>query len=736
MTSQKLLPFLLLFYCYTLNGQVYKVDQSIEVIEANTSLDFPWTGGLNSGQYNTMDIDQDGLQDLIVFDRSASKVNVFRNTGSDYEPTFDYSDQFPENLRNWILLRDYDCDGKKDLFASDPLGIIVYKNVSDSDGLKWRIFNERGVQSPLQTQGFSETNLQLNASDIPSITDVDGDGDIDILNFRFTGASTIEFHKNLSMERTGTCDSLQLERITQRWGDFEQCLCEQMVYGDDSCSSFIGGRTQHQAGKSLLTIDLDNDGDHEAIVSEEDCNLLNLLVNEGSVSDAIMLTNSTSFPNDLDPVRLFSFPAAFYEDVDFDGINDLIVAPNVASNIGFSVDFEQSSWFYKNVGSAVNPDFQLIQKDFLQDQMIDVGENAVPAFYDFEGDGDLDLFVGNNINSNLGFAATLIFYENIGNATQPIFELKDPDFFGLSVLNYVNLKPVFEDVDGNGTMDLVLGRTSGNNFSTSIVYFRNNVAFGLELDSQPRELFILSNTVSPENFKFFDIDLDGNKDLLVGRRNGSLEYYRNQGTAESPSFVLEDDQFLGLGISPFTTNTSVDIIDLDGDSNLDLVTADDRGNLNWVTDFRNVIDNDIEFQSVLFQTSVDQSQTTLNLGSRLVVRVANLFNEDKPAIVVGTGQGGINVLRNTGAEIQPIPEPIFGIYPNPAISRNEIVFRTTERVIGFIVSSTGQRITEPQLMEAGMDNRINISGLPDGLYLLVTTKTGSDFTSFRLIIDR
>ncbi|MEO0554730.1 MAG: T9SS type A sorting domain-containing protein [Bacteroidota bacterium] len=736
MTLQRLLASVMIIVCHFSLAQVYSVEQSVGVIEEGSSLAFPWSGGLNSGQYNTMDVDLDGLEDLIVFDRSASKINVFKNIGEAYEPTFEYADQFPQNLRNWILLRDYDCDGKKDLFVSDPLGIVVYQNISDDESLKWRVFNERGPQSPLQTIGSSgPTNLQLNATDIPSITDVDGDGDLDILNFRFTGASTVQYHKNLSMERTGNCDSLQLERITQEWGEFEQCFCAQIAFEGDDCGT-LGGRTKHQGGKALLTLDMDNDGDQEAIVGEEDCDILNFLLNEGSVNEALMNASSISFPNTQNPVVFFSFPAAYYEDVDFDGVADLLVAPNISGNIGFGVNFEQSSWFYKNSGSESNPDFQFVQRDFLQDQMLDFGENAVPAFYDYDADGDQDLFVSNNIDVNLGFIATLKLYENTGSVTQPSFELKDGDFFNLSALNFINIKPAFEDVDNNGSIDLILSGTSLNTGNTSIVYFRNSLSSGLDLEFEQQALYVISNGVSSENFKLFDIDADGQKDLLIGRNSGRLEYYRNVGTAESPNFGLQDEEFLGFGISPFTINTSVDIADLDADGNADLVAGDDRGNFTWISDFRSAIGSEAERQPILFETSTDQSQASVNLGSRLVPRFVNLFNEDKPAIVVGTGQGGLNILRNTGAEVQPSPELVSGIYPNPAVGRNTVLFRTSERTFGYIVSLKGQRLTEPQILEAGTDNVIDISSLASGFYLLVTTMSGDDFTSFRFIVDR
>ena len=49
----------------------------------------------------------------------------------------------------------------------------------------------------------------------------------------------------------------------------------------------------------------------------------------------------------------------------------------------------------ENSGSNILPDFNFIQKDFIQGSGLDFGENAHPTFYDHNEDGLLDLFVGN-----------------------------------------------------------------------------------------------------------------------------------------------------------------------------------------------------------------------------------------------------------------------------------------------------------------------------------------------------
>ena len=84
----------------------------IPVIENGKELKFPFAGGLNSSQYGTLDLNLDDIPDLVIFDRSADKILTFISTGTSYEysPEFEYL--FPPNIQNWMVLADYDCDGK------------------------------------------------------------------------------------------------------------------------------------------------------------------------------------------------------------------------------------------------------------------------------------------------------------------------------------------------------------------------------------------------------------------------------------------------------------------------------------------------------------------------------------------------------------------------------------------------------------------------------------------------
>ena len=250
------------------------------------------------------------------------------------------------------------------------------------------------AKDALYTDGLSRNvNLQVSSPDIPGIADIDGDGDLDVITFDYAGIF-IELHQNMSMERYGIPDSLVYKRNGNCWGNFRKGDGEDFVLGEDCgvVRNPDANRIYHH-GNSILLHDLDGDGKKDLLVGHISNDHMSFLKNTGEN----LIANFTSFTHiypPADPTVFYIFPSAYYEDVDFDGVKDLIAAPNVANNDGNLMDFKSSNWYYHNAGTSDNANFQLVQKNFLQDQMLDVGENATPSFYDIDGDGDLDMIIG------------------------------------------------------------------------------------------------------------------------------------------------------------------------------------------------------------------------------------------------------------------------------------------------------------------------------------------------------
>jgi hypothetical protein len=230
-----------------------------DVSVSGNPLSMAWAGGLNSPQYSTADLNGDNVPDLVIFDRTNANIQTFVNTGTEYLYDPRYERYFPDDLEGWMLLRDYDCDGKKDIFTRSPFGVRVFRNVT-TDELEFQLF-----KNIVFTEGNNGLiNLQINISDIPIIDDIDSDGDLDILTFDPGTGGNMQYHQNQSLENFGTCDSLAFVRVEDRWGDFEECFCQDFAFGE-SCEEKKGGRVLHASGKAIMTLDYENDGDKDLL---------------------------------------------------------------------------------------------------------------------------------------------------------------------------------------------------------------------------------------------------------------------------------------------------------------------------------------------------------------------------------------------------------------------------------------------------------------------------------------
>jgi hypothetical protein len=715
------LSFLLLLIVFSLSAQYhYTIDQSIPVEANGKQLANPWAGGFNSALFNTVDLNGDNLLDAVVFDRGAGKIFTYVRRQGSYKYAPEYEEFFPEGLSTFMLLRDYNCDGKKDLFTFNDSenGISVYKNTTVAgQHLSWQlaktfVSTTNTYSDILLTKGFTSLiNILPGAEDIPNIIDMDGDGDLDILNMRFVNPSTAEYHKNFSMERFGKCDSLVFERQTQRWGDWEECSCGNFAFGGASCPP--GGRTEHTGGKVLLTLDVNNDGDQDVLFSEETCSRLYLLTNTGT-STSPLITSSSIFPS-ATPVAFPSFPSPFLEDVDFDGLADLVVTPNLEGRNFFSTDFSQSLWYYKNTGTPQLPQFTFVKKNFLQEGMIDVGDNSVPAFTDADGDGDQDLFIGTFTSAD--FAGRIFFYENVGTLSNPSFRLITDNYQAIGGLRLYNLKPQFADVNADGTLDLVFLGTGLSTGKTNIYYLENKNSNGLLFtDSQfPMiELGKFGIGVN-ENILLRDIDKDGVIDFLVGRSSGALEYWENTASPGSFNFVLQDAAFLGIAAGSDSPNLSMTAADLDADGYEELVTGDRNGSINVYNNFLSTSPIPQKQSDVIYNFS-NETYGAKNLGGKVWPAVANLFNTDRPSLAVGNTTGGIYILKNDDSEELP-EEPVITVSPNPVVKGETLTVKSDRNISVQIYSMLGQKISNKMFVPAYQSFELSLQNIASGTYI-------------------
>ena len=381
------LTFFSIFTTYSFAQISVNRDTSVDVYESNTNYKSPWVGGMNSVQFNEIDLNLDGVNDLITFDRSGNKLNTFIKKNNEYIFAPKFRKNFPK-IKDWCLTADYNCDGKLDLFTYSTGGIAVYLNVSSTD-------LEFSLETSLLLSNYGSSNLNIFVSpvDIPAITDIDYDGDLDILTFSILGGF-IEYHRNLSIEQNGNCDSLIFNFEDACWGDCYEGLNSYVLNCTNcQCAPLTNQNfKQPHAGSTILAIDIDNDNDKDLILGDILYNNLNLLINGGNNQNALITSVDSIFPKNYlstSQVDLPMFPAAFYIDVNNDNIKDLVVSPNSTTLSG--TENKQSSWLYINSGTNTQLDLSLSTKDFLQSEMIDLGDGSYPSFFDYNLDGLMDL---------------------------------------------------------------------------------------------------------------------------------------------------------------------------------------------------------------------------------------------------------------------------------------------------------------------------------------------------------
>ena len=702
-------------------------------VDGNT-MENPWAGGFNSVQFSEIDLDLDGIKDLFVFDRTGNRISTFINSGLSNQVAYTYAPEyislFPSGMTNWVLLRDFNCDGKMDIFASSGGGVKVYKNISSSQ-LTFALEKEELLfdgQPDAPTPSY--TNLFINTADIPAIDDIDNDGDLDILRLSLIG-NRVEYLKNLTIEKNGSCDSLDFQIRNKCWGFIEEFTGQNKVVLYDTCASNNANPekmdlgNKHLGGSAFFTLDVDANGSKELVIGGSTFNNLLLLINSDFSADFTKssITNQqedfpASYSNTI-PVEYDQFLAGYYLDINNDGVKDLITSTNALSICGNS----KNVWTYLNANADNSPDFNYLTNSFLQEGMIEVGSGAHPSFVDYNADGKMDIVIGNFglFDSSVPeyYVSSLWLYENVGTIAVPEFQLVDSNYVNISsmVLDLTNndkafvLAPSFGDIDGDGDQDMLLGDFSGN-----LHYFENTAGAGNQINlvlNQAQYLGIdVGKNAAPQ---IIDLNRDNLLDLVIGKQNGYISYYENTGTSSSPVFTLITDS-LGMvntkRYGEFSGNSAPFVYDLGG--SYKILSGAENG---FIYQFGNIDGN------LTGTFSIDSAYQNLWNGINSTIAMADINNDNLLDLLIGNMSGGLALYTGNSSflKVEDIKEEIVGfkVFPNPSkaainidLGKNKINGSSIQ-----ILNSVGELML---LLKPSQQNiKVDVSEFSSGMYFVI-----------------
>lgn len=737
-------PGLLLGVSLSLNAQYYFSEQNdkgaIPVFSDNKKIyRFPWAGGMNSCQFGQIDLNLDGTKDLFVFDRHGNRIMTFINGGTagtvDYDFAPEFISLFPE-LKDWAMLVDYDFDGREDIFTKSPglPGIIVYKNVSVTS-LQFEL-----VVYPflLSYQGSGYVNILVTDVDYPGISDIDGDGDLDILTFWGLG-SFVEMHKNQSIEKYGIPDSLDYIKTTNCWGYFAESDESNALYLD-TCGS--GGfietqgdeleRGSRHTGSTFLLLDTDGDNDKDLLLGDVDYPNLVHLINGGYQNLATITEFDTLFPSDNKPVNLFSMPVAAYLDIDNNGMNDLILSPFDPS-LDKSKN-RQSVWLYMNQGQNDFPQFEFEENNFLQNEMIDVGSGAYSVFCDYDGDGLTDLFVanyGDYIYSYYGSGSQLYSvywskisqFRNTGTAENPKFNLISDNFALLDTFHITGIYPTFGDIDGDLDQDMITGLYDG-----TVWLFNNKSGLVQSLEFEPPvksyQGIDVGNFSAPQ---LFDINGDGLLDLIIGEENGNINYYENTGTIINPVFTLVSDSLGNVNVTNYQlsyTGYSTPFFFKDNLNQIRLVVGSEQGKLFYYKNIEGNLSGTFEENDSLF-VLIEGQPHEIQCGIRTGAALNDLNSDGYFDMIAGNFSGGLNYFSGAasppviGMNDKPEVSHDVNLFPNPANDRLYLDLTVYYRNIQVRISifNLMSQLVYKGLFQSGVVIEIPAESFSSGVYL-------------------
>jgi len=596
------------------------------VLEGGDTVSLAFMGGADLLQFSRVDLNLDGTEDLVAFDRQGHRWLTFLAENNSWVAAPAYADSLPK-IQYWGLFRDYNGDGKKDLFAYVLGGMGVWTNNSiDSLHFDW------ALSSPYLTTdvGGSTANLYNFSSDIPAIDDIDDDGDLDVLTFG--QRSTVEWHEGL------TINGLDFAMNTTCWGRFEEGLNSNDL-SLDACQGVQKIEIRQKssgsahAGSTILTLNLNGDTLKDVLLGDVSFTNLVAAYNSGNIDSAFMSSKDTLYPPSI-PTNLEYFPAAFYEDVNFDNTPDLIVAPNLNGSIN-----QNNAWLYENSGTANSPVFNSLDSSFLVDEMIDLGSSARPALVDLDFDGDYDLVVGGK-GAYLApgtYKSALHLFTNIGTNTAPKFELTNTDYVNAGFNNLgEDLSPAFGDLDGDYDPDLLIGASNGQ------IYYYENTGTFLAPAFTYRGALQSIDVGSHSTPALGDLDSDGDLDLVVGNEAGKVAYFEHTGNYPN-IFTLVDVNWVGIDMStPFSpSGFSVPAIVYGTDTTL-LIGSEDQGvvHLDSLAKIMSGAPNlDLVFNGGT-TTSTSREETPFG-GSKRNGRMQIIYSSDE-LIAAGGSYGQIN----------------------------------------------------------------------------------------------
>jgi len=437
-----------------------------------TGTDNPFNGiDVGDGAHPVL-MDVDGDDDLdLVCGYYGTTILYFENDGGVFTELTGVDNPFSVVSTSSMSIlspyfADYDGDTDPDLFVSEYYGSILY--YSNEEGT---YVEQTGANNPFEGVDYGD-------NPIVSIVDPDDDGDLDLIigNSHFDYIRYFRNDAGTYTEKRGTPNPFEgilgdhgiAPAISDMDNDGDLDILIAEKYGlmtiyentDDGFVPVLEDFTFDTLGFNYpkpVFADIDEDMDDDLIIGGED-GMIRYYSKEGP-NDYIELTGPDNPFNGID-VGDYSSPA--FADIDGDGDLDCFIG-YLDYNTGQIAYFRNEATGFNERTGTDNPFYDLNTVDSLSGALS-------PVFADIDRDEDIDLFIG-------GSGAIHMYTNNEG--TFAIDSLNNPF---LDVLLGFTHSPSFGDIDEDGDLDLYVGAGTKYGTGDAQLFFLENTQ-GPDIDA-------------------------------------------------------------------------------------------------------------------------------------------------------------------------------------------------------------------------------------------------------------
>ena len=513
--------------------------------------------GVAYGSIAFSDVDNDGDEDVLITGKISGNVTITKLYTNDGLGNFTevIGTPFAGVFQSSIAFTDVDNDGDEDVLITGYDGQSGYPSA--------KLYTNDGLGVFIEVVGTPFVEVKQGSI---AFSDVDNDGDKDVLITGVTGGSTfitkLYINNGLGVftEVIGT-PFVAVAYSSIAFSDMDNDGDEDvLITGVTGGSAYItklyinnglgvftevvGSPFVGVGQGSIAFSDVDNDGDEDVLITgreQGNVSIIKLYTNDGLGNFIVVDLNS------FDGVSNGSIA---FTDVDNDGDEDVLITGLDQANVHIT-ELHTNDGF-GNFTEVIGTPF------------VGVTYGSI-AFSDVDNDGDEDVLITGVGQANVSIITKLYTNDGLGNFTELI---------GTPFVAVGDASIAFSDVDNDGDEDvLITGHDGLSGIPNAKLYTNDGLGVFTEVIGTP---FV---AVGHSSIAFSDVDNDGDEDVLITGATGNSPHitklYINNGLGVFTEIV--GTPFVGVYFS------SIAFSDVDNDGDEDVLITGATGNSPHIT---------------------------------------------------------------------------------------------------------------------------------------------------------